>query len=310
MIFMQRKKFLQSISIAAVAAAIPFPASAKENKKKKYFTVAHLTDTHVKPDPVAEDGMRKAFRHANALNEKPAFIINGGDAIMDGMAASKEKTAAQWQVWKKILSEENHLPIYHCLGNHDAWGWQLKEPEVKQDPLYDKAWALQEHKMDKRFYSFTKQHWKFIVLDSAHENNGGYIARIDDEQFNWLENELKNTDTSIHVCIVSHIPIVSFCAALFAEKNQDNGDWRISRALLHTDARRLKALFRSYKNIRCCISGHIHLQDEVKYLGIKYFCNGAVSGNWWKGAFQEFDPAYALLKYYEDGTAEREFINY
>ena len=79
--------------------------------------------------------MRKAFRHANAIKEKPAFIINGGDAIMDGLAANKEKTAAQWLTWKRILTEENNLPIYHCLGNHDAWGWQLTEPEGKADPV-------------------------------------------------------------------------------------------------------------------------------------------------------------------------------
>jgi 3',5'-cyclic-AMP phosphodiesterase len=97
---------------------------------------------------------------------------------------------------------------------------------------------------------------------------------------------------------------------MFFDKNLDNGDWRLPRNLLHTDTRKLKTLFKNYKNIRCCISGHIHLQDEVEFLGIKYFCNGAVSGNWWKGAFQDFAPAYALLKFYKDGNVEREMVEY
>lgn len=307
---MQRRKFLQNIGAASLAATIPVATNAADKKNKLSFIAAHITDVHVKPDPVAEQGMRKAFRHVNTLKQKPYFIINGGDAIMDAIAADKNNTQAQWDVWNKIISEENKLPIHHCIGNHDAWGWQLKDESVKSDPLYDKGWVVKQHKMPNRFYSFEKADWKFIVLDSAHEDNGGYIAKIDEEQFAWLENELKNTSSSAHICIISHIPIVSFCAAMFFDKNLDNGDWRLPHNLLHTDTRRLKGLFKNYSTIRCCISGHIHLQDEVEYLGIKYFCNGAVSGNWWKGAFQDFPPAYALLKFYKDGNVEREMIEY
>ena len=307
---MQRRKFLQNIGAASLAATIPVATNAADKKNKLSFIAAHITDVHVKPDPVAEQGMRKAFRHVNTLKQKPYFIINGGDAIMDAIAADKNNTQAQWDVWNKIISEENKLPIHHCIGNHDAWGWQLKDESVKSDPLYDKGWVVKQHKMPSRFYSFEKADWKFIVLDSAHEDNGGYVAKIDEEQFAWLENELKNTSSSAHICIISHIPIVSFCAAMFFDKNLDNGDWRLPHNLLHTDTRRLKGLFKNYSTIRCCISGHIHLQDEVEYLGIKYFCNGAVSGNWWKGAFQDFPPAYALLKFYKDGNVEREMIEY
>ena len=46
------------------------------------------------------------------------------------------------------------------------------------------------------------------MLDTAHENNGGYIAKIDEEQFAWLETELKNASSDQHICVVSHIPII------------------------------------------------------------------------------------------------------
>jgi len=263
----------------------------------------------VKPAEAAEAGMRKAFLHVNSLKEKPDFIINGGDAIMDGMASDKAKTQAQWSVWNKVLNSENYLPIYHVIGNHDAWGWQLSDEQIKTDPLYDKGWVLQQHKMPGRYYSF-KKNWKFIVLDSAHENNGGYISRIDEQQYAWLEKELKDTSIEQHICLVSHIPIVSFCAAMFQDENQPNGDWRISRALLHTDARKLTQMFSGFKNIRCGISGHIHMQDAVEYQCIKYFCNGAVCGNWWGGPFKGFQPAYAIFKFHKDGSVEREMIEY
>jgi hypothetical protein len=79
---------------------------------------------------------------------------------------------------------------------------------------------------------------------------------------------------------------------------------------MHSDFLRIKKLFLSYPNIRVCISGHVHLQDELTYLGIKYYCNGAVCGNWWNGSFQEFAPAYAVMELFDDGSSTRTFYNY
>lgn len=307
---MKRRQFLQQTSLSAAALSLAgLPASATA-RKPKTFRMAFMSDVHVKPTAVAEAGMRKAFRHVNALKPSVDFIMNGGDAIMDALNASKEKVQAQWDVWNKVIKEENNLPIHHCIGNHDAWGWQMTDPAVKNDPLYDKKWVIQQHKMPHRYYSFIHKNWKFVVLDSPQENNGGYIARIDEEQFSWLENELKSTDASQHICIVSHIPIVSFCAAVFYDKNEANGDWRISRALLHVDSRRITDMFRAYPNIRCCLSGHIHLQDEVIYREIPYFCNGAISGDWWSGPFKGFDPGYAVFTFGDDGSVKREMLTY
>jgi 3',5'-cyclic AMP phosphodiesterase CpdA len=307
---MDRRKFLLNSSLISIGSSIlPATVSATPAKKEN-LKVVFLSDVHVKPTAVSEAGMRKALRHINTLKNKPDFILNGGDSIMDAMNADKASTEVQWNLWKKILQEENRLPIFHAIGNHDAWGWQLKDPSVKSDPLYDKAWVIKEHNMPARFYSFQKKNWKFIILDSAHENNGGYIAKIDDAQFAWLEEELKKTSSDQHICLISHIPIVSFCAAMFSDENLPNGDWKISRALLMTDTRKLVQLFSGYKNIRCALSGHIHLQDAVQYKNISYYCNGAVSGNWWNGAFKGFDPAFAIFDFNKDGSVQREIVSY
>ena len=305
---MQRRKFIQNLSLASAATVLPIGVNAENTGKKNRFRAAFISDIHIKTLDVAEAGMRKALQTINQSDKKPDFIINGGDSIMDALAVSKEKTKAQWDLFFNILQAENKLPVKHCMGNHDIWGWQLKE-DVKSDPLYGKNWWLQLTGNTKSYYSFTHQNWHFIVLDSTQENNGGYIALLDAEQFNWLGAELESNKDK-HICIVSHIPIVSFCSAMFFKDMLPNGDWKLSRALLHTDARMIKDLFRKYPNIRCCLSGHIHLQDEVTYLGIQYFCNGAVSGNWWKGAFQDFAPAYALFDFHQDGTVERTMVEY
>ena len=305
---MQRRKFLQNISLISASATLPKLTRAEPAKKKRSFTAAFITDIHIKPLDVAEAGMQKVLQNINQLKQQPDFIINGGDSIMDALAVDKEKTNTQWELFNKIMQAENKLPVKHCLGNHDIWGWQLKE-DVKTDPLYGKAWWLKQTGYSKTYYSFTHNNWHFIFLDSVQENKGGYIALLDDEQFGWLEKELEDNKEKF-ICIVSHIPIISFCPAMFSKDMLPNGDWKLSRALLHTDARKIKDLFKKYTNIKTCLSGHIHLQDEVNYLGIKYFCNGAVSGSWWKGAFQDFAPAYALFDFYNDGTVERKMVEY
>jgi len=305
---MQRRKFLQNISLLSAAATLPNLTSAGPLKKKRSFTAAFITDIHIKPLDIAEAGMKKVLQNINQLKQQPDFIINGGDSIMDALAADKEKTNTQWELFNKIMQAENKLPVKHCLGNHDIWGWQLKE-DVKTDALYGKAWWLQQTGYSKTYYSFTHNNWHFIFLDSVQENNGGYIALLDEGQFSWLEKELEANKLKF-ICIVSHIPIISFCPAMFYKDMLPNGDWKLSRALLHTDARKIKDLFKKHPNIKTCLSGHIHLQDEVNYMGIKYYCNGAVSGNWWKGAFQDFAPAYALFDFYHDGTVERKMAEY
>lgn len=305
---MQRRKFIQNVSLLTAATTLPAVGLATSIEKKNKFSVAFISDIHIKPSATAEAGMKKALRHINQLKKQPDFIINGGDCVMDALAADREKTKTQWDLFNSIMKAENKLPVKYALGNHDIWAWQLKDA-VKTDPLYGKGWWLQQTGYTKTYYSYTHNDWHFIVLDSVQENNGGYIALLDDAQFVWLENEL-NSHKEKFICIVSHIPIMSFCSAMFFKDMLPNGDWKLSRALLHTDARKIKDLFKKHPNIKTCLSGHIHLQDELTYLGITYYCNGAVSGNWWGGAFQDFAPAYALFDFNSDGTVERKIVEY
>ncbi|NOT50610.1 MAG: metallophosphoesterase [Chitinophagaceae bacterium] len=312
---MKRKNFLQTSAAVIGGSLLPSlsfaDTSSSSVPKKRPIRFAHLTDIHIKPGAVPEAGMAKAFQHVQQLQHKPDFIINGGDLIMDALEADKTKTQAQWDLAKSILQKENSLPLYHTIGNHDVWGWFIKTDKPDNDRLYGKVWAVEMLEMKNRYYSFTKGNWHFIVLDSTQLNPaGGYIGKLDDEQFNWLTEELKTVPADRFICIVSHIPVLSICSSLFFNKTEANGDLLIKRNLMHTDFLALKKIFINYPNIKVCISGHIHLQDELEYLGIKYYCNGAVSGNWWKGEFQEFGPAYAVMELFDDGTVKRTMMKY
>jgi hypothetical protein len=81
---------------------------------------------------------------------------------------------------------------------------------------------------------------------------------------------------------------------------------------------KLKNLFYRHKDkVRICLSGHNHLADNAVYNGIRYCCNGAMSGFWWgkgdkdsagPGYYYETPPGYAILRLYEDGQVENEYI--
>jgi 3',5'-cyclic-AMP phosphodiesterase len=307
-----RRDFLRNMSVAALGAAAftPFDTFANHpQNRRRVLRIAHLTDVHVQPEKSAPEGMARALQHAQSLSDKPDIIFNGGDSIMDALKADKARTKTQWQVWQSVLKNECSLPVVHCIGNHDVWGWKMKEAVIRQNQFYGKQWAMDEFGLTARYYSFDKAGWHFIVLDSTHAAKGGYIAKLDEEQFVWLQDDLKKTPAATPVCVLSHIPIICFCS-FFDGDNEKSGDWQVPGAWMHIDARRIKDVLRQHANVKICLSGHIHLQDDVTYLGVKYLCNGAVSGNWWDGAYQEFPPAYAVVDLYDDGSSESEYIPY
>ncbi len=78
------------------------------------------------------------------MKDKPDFIINTGDTVMDENKQTLETVATRWNVWDKITKKENSLLIKSALGNHDVWyGPDEKlDTEYKNDRRYGKQWAM------------------------------------------------------------------------------------------------------------------------------------------------------------------------
>ena len=275
--------------------------------------IAHLTDFHVLPVDYARGEMVKALRHAQAQADPPDIILNTGDSIMESLEADKASTEAQWQVFNEIMQAECKLPIYHAIGNHDIWGWGLADEQIKDDPLYGKNMALEKLGLENRYYSFDLAGWHFAVLDSNHLPNAvseyAYIGQVDDEQFEWLVEDIQATSSETPICIASHIPIVAACE-YFDGPNEETGNWVVPGAWMHIDARRFRQLFLEHPNVKLCLSGHTHQYESLDYLGVRYLTNGAVCGDWWRGAYMDFPPAYVLVDLYADGSVESQFVAY
>lgn len=275
--------------------------------KKRVLRFAHLTDIHVQPERKAGEGMARAIEHAQ--EQSIDLIVTGGDQVMDCLGAGKERVQAQWDIWKRVMADSTSVPVEHCIGNHDIWGWTT-ESVSESEPMYGKTWAMDAMELSKPYRSFDRAGWHWIVLDSSDRNGRGYIARLDADQFEWLADDLAKTPKETPVIVVSHEPILAMCTFLDGDNEKSGQNWQVPGAWMHIDARKIKDLFRKHPNVKLAISGHIHLVDRVDYLGVTYLCNGAVSGGWWGGNYQEFGPGYAVIDLFDDGSFGHEFIEF
>ncbi len=296
-------------SIARVASARIEPAASASRTRS--LRIAHLTDTHVQPERGADRGLASCLHHVQAQPDQPDLILTGGDHVMDAMAKNKPRTQLQWDIWKRVIASDCALPIEPCIGNHDIWGWtKAKSEATGEEPNYGKKWAMDELGLAQAYRSFDRGGWHFIVLDSVYPFQDKYQARLDEKQFAWLEADLAAADAKRPILVLSHIPILSV-AAFFGKDSKQTEELRIGGGTVHLDFRRIHALFKKHPNVKVALSGHLHLVDHIDYSGVTYLCNGAVSGAWWRGThMNECDAGYAMLNLYDDGSVEREYVNY
>jgi Icc protein len=295
-------------------ASIAAQATPAQPRRRRVLRLAHLTDLHIQAERQAYEGVVSCLHHVQSQEDKPDLILTGGDLIMDALATGRNRVKAQWDLLTKALKSECSIPIEHCLGNHDIWGWHKgKSGTTGNEEQWGKRWALDLLGLPGPYRSFDRAGWHFVVLDSVHPDGddatGKYIGKLDEAQHEWLAADLAAVPATTPVLILSHIPILTV-TPLVGGQDKDRRDWRVPAALMLTDWRRLHKLFQKHPNVKLALSGHMHLHDRVEYGGVTYICDGAVCGNWWKGRHIDCDEGYGLVDLYDDGTFEHRYVTY
>ena len=314
-----RRDVLLSGVAAGAALAAPQLVSAADVKiteppprDGKPFRIAHLTDMHVTEKHNAQAGYVAALKSIAQIDPPPQFLLTGGDHIMDALVTTRERAVEQWDMYGKILAEHTKLKSYACIGNHDVWGWSAKEQDYSGHQDFGKPMAIDRLGIKDRYYSFDAGGWHFVMLDNIAMRDRGYYGAFDDAQQAWLEQDLaKNmSGERLAVCIVTHIPLCGVTPIFFA-RGGENGEnfYRTNDNLLHHNVKPLlRQLARS--NVKLCISGHTHMVERVDYLGISFVCDGAVSGNWWGGPYQDFQEGYGVFDLYPSGAFDHRYVDY
>ncbi|HTI58851.1 metallophosphoesterase family protein [Mucilaginibacter sp.] len=300
---MERRSALKGIGSMLLAPALPFKNILPG--EKPVLRVAHLTDIHLKNKFDAPARFTKCLHHMQEQSPKVDLVLNGGDVVFDMNKENIGTITDQWKLYKSVWENECKLPVNYCLGNHDIW-WNEND---KAQALYGKKYSMDQLGLQTPYYSFIKGGWKFILLDSVHLDidNTWYIGKLGDEQFAWLENELKTTNPSMPVLVMTHIPILT--ATNLIEDNIVN-KWTMLGGDMHTDVSKIISLFYKHPNVKLCLSGHIHLREKLIYNNVTYICNGAVSGAWWEGNRRETAPGYGVIDLFADGSFKEDYVNY
>lgn len=286
-------------------------SSANAADQRPALRVAHLTDVHIQPELRANEGLAACLKHVQELSPKPDLILFGGDCVMDAFETPRDRTVQQWALWNRVLADCS-IPWKGCIGNHDIWGWNKSKSGSNGDEAdYGKKWAVEALRMPQQYYSFTQGGWKFIALDGVQpgEQPGNYSAYLDDEQFTWLKQELAATPANQPTLVFSHIPIVSIHPMLDSRKSPTS-PLPLSAGLTHTDSGRVVKLLAQFPQVKLCLSGHLHKVDTVDLRGIRFHCNGAVSGAWWKGKHDGYSEGYALFDLFADGQSTMRYETY
>ncbi|MGF7231489.1 metallophosphoesterase family protein, partial [Arachidicoccus sp.] len=239
---MKRRELLQKMGILAAAPllgnsvkAVNNGDGARERKAKPVLTIAHITDVHIREGDNAPDRFRKCLRMI-LEKHKPDFFLNGGDSIHDASYDNviRGQVTALWQIWDECIKEIEGYEIYACIGNHDTW-W--KAPS-QTDEMYGKPYVVKRLHIPDRYYSFNKRNWHFIVLDGNNKD-----ISLDEDQFNWLKQDLMQLPPESHVLLMSHYPILGTTQVLVGGG--------------HSDCKALKDLFYQHRDkVRICLSGH------------------------------------------------------
>lgn len=295
-------------SLPRAAAATP----AARSQPRRVLRLAHLTDLHIQPERRAYEGVVACLHHAQSQADKPDLILTGGDLIMDALVTKQARVKTQWDLLLKAFKNECSIPVEHCLGNHDIWGWhKSKTGTTGDEPTWGKRWAMDVLGLPGPYRSFDRAGWHFVVLDSVYPDGdaGQYIGRLDEAQHEWLAADLAAVPETTPVLVLSHIPILTV-TPMAVTQDKVGRDWRVPASYMLTDWRRLHALFQKHPNVKLALSGHMHLCDRVEYGGVTYICGGAVCGSWWKGRHVDCDEGYGLVDLYDDGSFAYEYVKY
>jgi 3',5'-cyclic AMP phosphodiesterase CpdA len=219
-------------------------------------------------DQTGTDNMEKAY----AALERGVDILSGQNiemALHAGDIVESRETdetyIRNFNTAGRILDKMG-VPWFLTPGDHDVNPpvFQPGSKDRSKESLFKRLYAKKNEKIkDHLYYSFDFKGVHFISLYS-HENlhvdprwGDIFMARLSDEQFQWLDQDLKKHKNAKAIIVFTHQPLWY--------------NW--------TGWMRVHQLLKKYR-VRGVIAGHYHYDQIEKELdGIRYLIVGATGGN-------------------------------
>ncbi len=254
------------------------------------FSVAFMTDIHLQPERNAVAGFTKALDTVNSL--KPAFILTGGDLIMDALGQSYGRADSLYVLYQETI-KKSEAPVYNTMGNYEIYGIYSRSGADPAHPEYGEK--MYEKRIGPLYYSFMHEGWKFMILNSVEDTHRNkYVGLIDSVQIAWIEDELDKTDPEIPIVISTHIPFISVMTQRYGGSTVANDS-----SLIVYNSSPVLDLFREH-NLKLVLQGHLHVLEDIYYEGVHYITGGAVSAAWWKGPYLTCEEGFLWLTFGRD----------
>lgn len=242
--------------IAAVLAVFIFSSSGEiasyepldRDNLKLNFTV--ISDGHIEGNnSQRHKNYGEAFCDMASAEEISKALVMVGDNTMNGQGIEE---AMLYGLMNKYNQIEN---VLMAVGNHEVCRDDTDfEKLEKRFIKYNNAFL--EHKIDKLYHSQVIDGYHFIIL--ATDRNSGVEQYISDEQFEWLDNELKTAAESGNpVFVFNHWPMNDTFSQVWPEGNVGEQSERLHQVLTKYDSR----IF--------LFTGHLHMGIFENDYGIK-----------------------------------------
>lgn len=122
---MNRRQFLSLTALATASLATPklFLGAPMSKGTLGSFDFVFFTDTHLYPELNADGGCAMCFKKIRSHHAD--FTIQGGDHIVDALAADRRRANMLYDLYTKT-EQDIGLKVYHAVGNHDPFGLNTK----------------------------------------------------------------------------------------------------------------------------------------------------------------------------------------
>jgi len=250
------------------------------------FSFVFMTDIHVQREKNAISGFRQAITKVNEL--APAFVITGGDLVMDALGVSYERADSLYNIYTSMLTDFR-MPVFNTIGNHEIYGWYVLKDADTNHPEYGKK--MFEKRIGPRYQRVDRHGWIFFLLDSVvKDGKGGYEGGIDEEQLTWLKEQLAGIPAETPIVIITHIPLMTLGGQVYETATTANDP-----GIVVVNSKDVLGLFKNH-NLKLVLQGHLHYLEQMRVFGTDYITSGAVSAAWWEGPYLNTEEGFILVK--------------
>ncbi|MBA7515734.1 3',5'-cyclic adenosine monophosphate phosphodiesterase CpdA [subsurface metagenome] len=279
-------KKTRQILFVVICCCISLCNIKAQQEKSDEFSFVFMTDIHLEPGLGAIDGFQMAIDTANKLNAD--FVLTGGDLISDALAANQGRADSLYTLYGETI-KKFEVPVYNTIGNHELFGIYRESGVDSTHPDYNDG--MYKKYLGDTYYSFDHKGWHFIVLNSiADGGNSNYIGFVDDEQIEWLKNDLEQIDTTTPIVLSTHIPFVTTFNQFRKGSLAPNDE-----GLVVSNSMQILTMLYKY-NIKLVLQGHLHIIEYINVQNkIQFLVGGAVSARWWKGPNLGMEEGFMLI---------------